>query len=136
MFITTKTFFSKCVKRTKESKAREENNFIKVVFWKAQKSQTVKFLTLLSMTMAALVIGDAAHAFSTPAAGSFGYNIYDIAINKVAQGPIGFVGGGWLIATAATKMNEGWVRALPYAIGGSCLIKVDELTTSLGALIH
>jgi len=103
---------------------------------KAKDSKVVKIITLTAMGIAVLAVGDAAHAFTTPSAGSFGYNIYDIAINKVAKGPIGFVGGGWLIATAATKMNEGWVRALPYAIGGSCLIKLDELTTSLGALIH
>lgn len=101
-----------------------------------KNSKVTKVITLAAAGLAVLAVGDAAHAFTTPAAGSFGYNIYDIAINKVAKGPIGFVGGGWLIATAATKMNEGWVRALPYAIGGSCLIKLDELTTSLGALIH
>lgn len=106
------------------------------MFKKAKESKVAKFITFAAMGVAVLAVGDAAHAFTTPATGSFGYNIYDIAINKVAKGPIGFVGGGWLIATAATKMNEGWVRALPYAIGGSCLIKLDELTTSLGALIH
>ncbi|EKY3179882.1 conjugative transfer protein TraE [Cronobacter turicensis] len=95
-----------------------------------------KLVTALFMVLAAMVCSQGAFAWTTPATGSFGYNIYDIAINKIANGPVGFVGGGWLIAMAATKMNEGWVRALPYAIGGSCLIKVEELTQSLGALIH
>ncbi|MBB6117759.1 hypothetical protein F4826_004738 [Rahnella inusitata] len=136
MLIAFKNSFMAFQKRKEMREALSENSFYKVRFRSERDKKIAKFLTLFSLALAALVIGDAAHAFTTPAAGSFGYNIYDIAINKVAKGPIGFVGGGWLIATAATKMNEGWVRALPYAIGGSCLIKVDELTTSLGALIH
>lgn len=136
MLIAIKNNFMAYQKRKEMRKALVANSFAKVRFQSEREKKIAKFLTLFSLAMAALVIGDAAHAFTTPAAGSFGYNIYDIAINKVAKGPIGFVGGGWLIATAATKMQEGWMRALPYAIGGSCLIKVDELTTSLGALIH
>ena len=93
-------------------------------------------LTVGFGTLSALAMSQAAVAFAAPSTGSFAYNIYDIAINKVANGPIGFVGGGWLIAMAATKMNEGWVRALPYAIGGSCLIKIEELTSSLGAILN
>ncbi|CAH6291441.1 MULTISPECIES: conjugative transfer protein TraE [Citrobacter] len=99
-------------------------------------SPQARLITLFFLTLAGLVICQQAIAFGTPAAGSFGYNVYDIAFNKIATGPVGFVGGGWLIATAATKMNEGWTRALPYAIGGSCLFKVEELTTSLGALLQ
>ncbi|HDS3501268.1 TPA: conjugative transfer protein TraE [Enterobacter cloacae] len=95
-----------------------------------------RLVTMFFLSLAGLVICQEAIAFAAPAAGSFGYNVYDIAFNKIATGPVGFVGGGWLIATAATKMNEGWTRALPYAIGGSCLFKVEELTTSLGALLH
>lgn len=136
MLTAIKTNFVAYQKRQQMRKTLIANSSAKVSFQTEREKKIAKFLTLFSLTLVALVIGDAAHAFTTPAAGSFGYNIYDIAINKVAKGPIGFVGGGWLIATAATKMQEGWMRALPYAIGGSCLIKVDELTTSLGALIH
>ncbi|HFD0907570.1 TPA: conjugative transfer protein TraE [Salmonella enterica] len=101
-----------------------------------KNSPHARFMTMFFITLAGLVICQQAIAFGTPAAGSFGYNVYDIAFNKIATGPVGFVGGGWLIATAATKMNEGWTRALPYAIGGSCLFKVEELTTSLGAILN
>ncbi|ECC3269534.1 conjugative transfer protein TraE [Salmonella enterica] len=99
-------------------------------------SKQARFITAFFLSLAGIVVCQEAIAFAAPAAGSFGYNVYDIAFNKIATGPVGFVGGGWLIATAATKMNEGWTRALPYAIGGSCLFKVEELTTSLGALIN
>lgn len=95
-----------------------------------------RFTSAFFMILAAMVISQGAFAWTIPATGSFGYNIYDIAMNKVANGPIGFTGGAWLIAMGATKMNEGWMRALPFILGGSCLIKVEELTQSLGAIIH
>lgn len=135
MLTAIKNNFAELAQRNQQRKSAKHTG-LRAIVLKAHESKATKLITLFAFAMAAMVIGEAAHAFTTPAAGSFGYNIYDIAVNKVAKGPIGFVGGGWLIATAATKMNEGWVRALPYAIGGSCLIKVDELTTSLGALIH
>ncbi|WP_303745453.1 conjugative transfer protein TraE [Enterobacter hormaechei] len=100
------------------------------------RTREARVVTALFLALAALAVSQGAFAWTTPTAGSFGYNIYDIAIEKVAKGPIGFVGGGWLIALGATKLNEGWTRALPFIVGGSCLIKVEELTTSLGSIIH
>jgi len=38
-------------------------------------------------------LAGAAHAFTTPAAGSFMYDIYDIAVEKLLKGPAGFVAG-------------------------------------------
>ncbi|AKF40306.1 Conjugative transfer protein TraE [Yersinia bercovieri ATCC 43970] len=75
-------------------------------------------------------------AWTAPTAGDFGYQIYDVGINKIAKGPIGFAGGAFLIAAGAMKINESWPKAIAFVLAGSCLIKVEELTTSLGALIH
>jgi len=36
---------------------------------------------------------ETANAIVQPAVGDFGYDIYDIAVNDILQGPIGFVGG-------------------------------------------
>lgn len=99
------------------------------------ESRQAKYITAIFMALALGVISQGVFAFSTPSTGSFGYNVYDIAINKIASGPIGFVGGAWLIAMGSTKMNEGWTRALPFILAGSCLIKLDEITQSLGAII-
>ena len=98
---------------------------------KAMESRQAKLITAFFMALALQGV----FAFTTPSTNSFGYNIYDIAINKIASGPIGFVGGAWLIAMGSTKMNEGWTRALPFILAGSCLIKLDEITQSLGATI-
>lgn len=102
---------------------------------KAMESRQAKLITGFFMALALLAVSQGVFAFTTPSTGSFGYNVYDIAINKIASGPIGFVGGAWLIAMGSTKMNEGWTRALPFILAGSCLIKLDEITQSLGATI-
>lgn len=39
------------------------------------------------------IVGSAAHAFSAPAQGDLGYDIYDIVVNQGVKGPLGFVGG-------------------------------------------
>lgn len=102
---------------------------------KAMRSRQAKLITAFFMALALLAVSQGVFAFTAPSADSFGYNIYEIAINKIARGPIGFVGGAWLIAMGSTKMNEGWTRALPFILAGSCLIKLDEITQSLGATI-
>ena len=98
---------------------------------KAMESRQAKLITAFFMALALLAVSQGVFAFTTPSTNSFGYNIY----NKIASGPIGFVGGAWLIAMGSTKMNEGWTRALPFILAGSCLIKLDEITQSLGATI-
>lgn len=118
------------------SEAKQQSSLVQYIRDFMNKSKIAKAMTYSSFAMAAATVSSTAIAFSAPAAGDFGYNIYDIAVNKVADGPIGFVGGMWLIAQGSTKLNEGWTRALPFILGGSCLIKLQEITTSLGALIH
>lgn len=118
-----------------EAKNKKASNNAPSKLDKLMQSRTAKFATAAFMMLALLAISQGVFAFSTPATGSFGYNVYDIAINKIASGPIGFVGGAWLIAMGSTKMNEGWTRALPFILAGSCLIKLDEITQSLGAII-
>ncbi|MDE9429893.1 conjugative transfer protein TraE [Xenorhabdus bovienii] len=106
--------------------------FMKMKIWYLSLSIIPRLCIGLLLTLIPVV----AMAWKAPAVGDFGYQIYDVAINKVAKGPIGFAGGAFLIAAGATKMNESWPKALGLVLAGSCLIKVEELTTSLGALIN
>ena len=46
-----------------------------------KNSPHARFMTMFFITLAGLVICQQAIAFGTPAAGSFGYNVYDIAFN-------------------------------------------------------
>ena len=75
-------------------------------------------------------------AWSTPAQNSFAYDVYDIAVNKLLNGPIGFVvgmscmgAGGYFVANSrAGGMGAG----IPMILLGGALIKLDSITNSLG----
>lgn len=77
-----------------------------------------------------------AFALTQPAAGDFAYTVYDIAINKIMGGPIGFVIGFGIIAFAiflATKQQI--IPAIVSLVAGAALIKADAIVASLGAVI-
>ncbi|AOF17083.1 TPA: conjugative transfer protein TraE [Yersinia enterocolitica] len=109
-----------------------QSTFIKLKTWYLSLNAPQRFTLGLLLTL----IPTVAMAWTAPTAGDFGYQIYDVGVNKIAKGPIGFAGGAFLIAAGAMKINESWPKAIAFVLAGSCLIKVEELTTSLGALIH
>lgn len=77
----------------------------------------------------------AAQAISAPSSGSFAYDVYDIAINKILKGPIGFVCGGAAIVLGAVNAIGGRVMsAVPCVLGGAAILKADAITESLGLL--
>ena len=88
------------------------------------------FATLFSMLMA----GPAA-AFTAPATGDFGYDIYDIVVIQILGGPIGFIGAVALIVWGATKVMTNWMITILCVIAGTILIKADALVQTLGATV-
>lgn len=90
------------------------------------------FLALLFV----LMIAPFAHAITAPAAGSFAYDVYDIGVNKILKGPIGFVAGVVAIVMGAAAAIMGEIMyAIPAILGGGILLKADAVVTSLGAMI-
>lgn len=79
---------------------------------------------------------DAAHAIAAPVAGSFAYDLYDIAVNDLLKGPAGFVGGvsGMLLA-AILLMRQQLLPAGATVLGSAFLLKADSIVTSLGVMI-
>lgn len=76
-----------------------------------------------------------AYAVTAPSSGSFAYDVYDIAINKILKGPIGFVCGGAAIVLGAVNAIGGRVMAaVPCVLGGAAVLKADAITESLGLL--
>jgi len=74
-----------------------------------------------------------AHAFTTPAAGSFMYDLYDIAVNKLLKGPAGFVAGvGAMVFGAFTLLRGAVLQSIPAVLGGAVLIKADSIVNTLG----
>lgn len=76
-----------------------------------------------------------AMAFTAPAAGDFGFDIYDIVVNQILGGPIGFIGAVALIVWGATKMVTNWMITIVCIISGTILIRAEALVQTLGAVI-
>ena len=88
----------------------------------------------LFATIVAFMPG-AALAFTQPAAGDFGFDIYDIVVTKMLGGPIGFIGAIALIVWGATKVMTNWMITVLCVIAGTVLIKAEDLVVTLGALV-
>lgn len=90
----------------------------------------------LMLAIGLTMIATSAFAIVAPAAGSFAYDVYDIAVTKMLQGPIGFVGGAAAMVIGAVFAIQGkLMTAVPSIVGGAILLKADTLVTSLGAII-
>jgi len=79
----------------------------------------------------------AVFAFSSPSEGGFAYDLYDIAVNKILKGPVGFVGGVASIVLGAISLVAGrYLTAIPAVLGGAVLLKADTIVSSLGYTIR
>jgi len=85
--------------------------------------------------MMALGAGEAL-AWTTPTSGSFAYDVYDIGINQIAKGPIGFVvGAGLLAGGVLLASRSAWVPAITMIIASGVLFKLDSIAASLGYIV-
>jgi len=74
-----------------------------------------------------------AGAFTAPTSGSFAYTVYDVAINQMLNGPIGFVAGvGAMALGAVMAIQQKIMLALPCILGGAVLLNAESLVTTLG----
>ena len=53
-----------------------------------------------------------AWAITAPAAGDLGYDAYDLVVNQMLNGPVGFVGGVASIVAGASQLMKSWMLAL------------------------
>jgi hypothetical protein len=74
----------------------------------------------------------AAFSLPVPAAADLGFAIYDVVVNDILNGPIGFVGGVLLIVFGAVNITKSWMLAVACVISGSAVIQADTIVTSLG----
>ncbi|MBN2251596.1 MAG: hypothetical protein JW724_05945 [Candidatus Altiarchaeota archaeon] len=82
-----------------------------------------------------LVGANIASAISAPATGSFAYDIYDIAVNDMMKGPIGYIAGlGAMVLGAFAAIQQKLGLAACSILGGGALIKADAITQSLGLM--
>ena len=77
-----------------------------------------------------------AHAITSPQQGTFAYSVYDVGVNDILKGPIGFVGGAAAIVYGAIMAVQGRVMgAIPAILGGAVMLKADTIVSSLGAIV-
>jgi hypothetical protein len=94
-----------------------------------------KALRVPAAAFAALLMTGVAMAFTAPAAGSFGFDVYDIVVNQILNGPIGFIGGVILIVFGATQIIKNWMMTIMCVIAGTVLIRAEDLVITLGAMV-
>ncbi|MEZ4566855.1 MAG: hypothetical protein R2860_07760 [Desulfobacterales bacterium] len=74
-----------------------------------------------------------AGAFTAPAAGSFAYTVYDVAVTQILGGAIGFVAGvGAMVFGAVLAIQQKVMGAVPSILGGAVLLNAETLVTTLG----
>jgi F0F1-type ATP synthase assembly protein I len=98
-----------------------------------KKEEIVKVI-LLAVFMV-IAIEPSAFAITAPAAGSFAYDVYDMAVNSILKGPIGFVAGLAAVCFgAALAIQQKIGGAIPALLGGAVLLKADTIVSSMGLL--
>jgi hypothetical protein len=86
----------------------------------------------LLMLMASMGV---ANAFTAPAAGDLGYDIYDIVVNQGVKGPLGFVGGVAAFLFGVSRLFSNIMIGIPTIVAAVCLIKADSILQTFGMLI-
>jgi len=72
-------------------------------------------------------------AFDSPSEGAFLYNIYDLFVNDILKGPIGWVIAGCLILAAIFfAIRSSIFGTLICALCAGVVVKIEEVVQSLG----
>lgn len=94
-----------------------------------------EFLGLGVFIGALFVLQQDAWAFISPDAASFAYDVYDIGVNKILKGPIGFVAGvSSMVVGGVFAVQAKIMQAVPAIIGGATILKADSIVNSLGMM--
>jgi hypothetical protein len=102
---------------------------------KLKKVNKMKAFLATAIVAAITAATTTALAITGPTAGSFGYDLYDVAVNDMIGGAPGFVGGLAGVVLSASKLSTNWLYASLGILGSTAVLKADTITTSLGYLI-
>ena len=93
-------------------------------------------ITTLAVFIACLLISTNAMAMAVPAAGSFAYDLYDIGVNQILLGPIGFIAGvACMVFAGIMAIRQMLLPAAGVVLGGAFLLKADAVVQTIGAVI-
>lgn len=75
-------------------------------------------------------------AMAVPASGSFAYDIYDIGVNQILLGPIGFIAGvGFIVLAAILALRNMYVPAGGIVLAAAFMLKADAVIQTFGGLL-
>lgn len=97
--------------------------------------RVVSFANVGVPMVAIAAIGSSAHAFTAPAQGDLGYDIYDIVVNKGVKGPLGFVGGVAAFLFGVSRLFSNVMVGIPTIVAAVCLIKSDTILQTFGMIV-
>ena len=99
----------------------------------ARKTRILAALSILGIW---LLLPGNVMAMAVPAAGSFAYDLYDIGVNQILLGPIGFIAGvACMVFAAILAIRQMILPAAGVVLGGAFLLKADSVVETIGALI-
>ena len=104
------------------------------VYGKLEDPTFNRRLGIAMMAFGAVILGaKIAAAFTAPASGTFAYTVYDVAINQMLNGAVGFVAGvGAMALGAVMAIQQKVMLAIPAILGGAVLLNAESLVTTLG----
>ena len=92
--------------------------------------------TWMAAVLFSLLKAGNALAMTVPAAGSFAYDLYDIGVNQILLGPVGFTGGVACMCVAAIlAIRQMILPAAGVVLGGAFLLRANTVVETIGALI-
>ena len=95
-----------------------------------------KNITAIFVLTAACLMAVNAMALTAPGSGTFAYDLYDIGINQILKGPIGFVAGvACMVLAAVLAVRQMLLPAVCCVLGGAFLLKADSVVETIGAII-
>lgn len=102
---------------------------------KLENPTLTRRLGIAMMAFGAMILGaKIASAFVAPAAGTFAYTVYDVAVTQMLNGAVGFVAGvGAMAMGAVMAIQQKIMLAIPCILGGAVLLNAETLVTTLGA---
>ncbi len=104
-------------------------------FWKAMTWEHRRYL-ICALAVGLLFCAQNAMAFTVPTSGSFAYDLYDLAVNQILKGPVGFVAGiGFMILCVFAIARQMVLPAILCLFAGVILIKADAIVVTLGGII-
>ncbi len=88
------------------------------------------------IAVAVVLLGSGiAEAFTAPSPGSFGYPVYDVAVNKMGHGPFGYIAGFAAVVFGFILMIKGqYLVGILAFLGGSGLAFADSIVQTMGAI--